>query len=61
MSFFKTNTTNDNIKPTSLKNVHGGVGKPKKLKIQKQSEEEIIKNIRSLFRLKKKMKQSKTE
>ena len=30
MSFFKTNTTNDNIKPTSLKNVHGGVKKPRK-------------------------------
>ena len=44
MSFFKTNTTNDNIKPTSLKNVHGGV-----------------KKLFRLFRLKKKMKQSKTE
>ena len=41
-------------------NVHGGRKKPRKLKIQKQSEERIIKNMRNLFSMKNK-DQSKTE
>ena len=40
--------------------MHGGRKKPRKLKIQKQSEERIIKNMRNLFGMKNK-DQSKTE
>ena len=36
-----------------LKNVYGGEKKPRKLKIQKQSHDQIIKNIRNPFRRKK--------
>ena len=35
----------------SFKTVHGGGKKPSKLKIQKQSEDKIIKNIRNYFKL----------
>ena len=36
--------------------MYGGVKKPRKLKIQKQSEDNIIRNTRNLFKLKKKKK-----
>ena len=39
------------------KNVHGGGKKPRRLKIQKQSEDKIIKNLRNSFKPKKEMKQ----
>ena len=38
-------------KPKHVKNVHGGGIKPRKLKMKKQSEGEIIKNNGNLFRL----------
>ena len=41
------------------KNVYERRKKPIKLKIQNQSEDNIIKNKRNLFKLKKKMKQLK--
>ena len=56
MNLFETKNYS---KPKPVKNVHG-VRKPRKLKIQKQSEDKIIDNIRNIFRLKKR-KQSKIE
>ena len=53
MSLFKTNTTEDFSKPTSVNNVYGGVKKQRKPKIKKQLEENIIKDVRNLFSLKK--------
>ena len=50
MSLFKTK---DYSKSKPVKNVHG-VRKPRKLKIQKQSEDKIIDNIINIFWLKKK-------
>ena len=50
MSLFKTK---DYIEAKLVKTVYGGGKKPSKLKIQKQSEDNIIKNIRNLFKLKK--------
>ena len=38
---------------TCIKNVHGGRKRPRKLKTQRQSEGNIIENIRNLFRPKK--------
>ena len=49
MSLFKTKDYN---KPERVKSKYGGGNKPSKLKIQKQSEENIIKSIRNLFKLK---------
>ena len=51
-SLLKTNTTDDYSNPTGVKNAYGGGTKPRKLKIQKQSEDNIFNNIRNLFRLK---------
>ena len=42
MSLFKTSTENAYSKPTPVKNVHGGRKKPRKPKIQKQSEFNIV-------------------
>ena len=55
MSLLKTNTTKDYNKPTRVNNVFGGGKKPRKLKIKKESESgnNIIKDVRNLFRLKK--------
>ena len=53
MSFFKIKTTKDYSKPTRVENVHECGKKPTKLKLQKQFEDNIIKNIRNIFRLKK--------
>ena len=39
-----------------VKTVHGARKKQRKLRIQKQSEDNIIKNIRNLFKLKKERK-----
>ena len=51
MSLFKTK---DYSKPKCVKTVHGSGKKPNKSKTQKQFEEEnIIKNTRNLFKLKK--------
>ena len=61
MSLFKTNSTKDYRKIKNDKNVSGRWNKPSKLKIQKQSEDNIIENIRNLSRLKDEMQQSKTE
>ena len=59
-SILKRNTAKDYSKPTCVKNVYGGGKKARKLKLQKRSEDNNIKYIRNLCRLKKKMKQSKT-
>ena len=53
MSLFKKNITNDYSKPKLIINVYGGGKKPRKLKMQKNSEDNIIKNIRNIFRLEK--------
>ena len=52
MSLFKTNTTKDYSKLTRVKNVYGGGKKSRKPKIQNQSEDKMMKNMRNLFRLK---------
>ena len=52
MSLFKTNTTKDYSKLMHIRNINVGGKKPSKLKMQKQSEDNKIKNIRNLFRLK---------
>ena len=57
VSLFKINTPGEYGKQT----VYRKRKKLIKLKIQKQSEDNIIKNIRSLFKTKKKMKQLKVE
>ena len=49
VSLFKTNTLEEYGKQT----VHGSGNRPSKLKIQKQTEDNIIKSIRNLFELKK--------
>ena len=41
--------------------MYGTGCRPSKLKIQKESKDNITKNIRHLFRVKNEMKQSKTE
>ena len=48
VSLFKTNKTKDSSKPICIKKK-----KKRKLKLQKYSEDKIIKDKRSLFRLKK--------
>ena len=53
MYLFKTNSTKQYSKPKHAKNVYGIGKKLRKLKIKKQSEDNIIKNIRNLFWLKK--------
>ena len=50
MILLKTDTTKDYNKLTPFKSVHGGRKKPRKLKIQKQSADKIIINIRYLFK-----------
>ena len=42
ISQFKTDTSKDYGKPTHFKNVYGGEKKPNKLKMQKQSEGNIL-------------------
>ena len=61
MSLFKINAIKYYSKPTRAKNVYVAGKKPKKLKIKKQSEGKIIKNVRNLSSLKKGMMQSKKE
>ena len=62
MNLFKANPTKDFNKSKHAKNVYGREYKPSKLKVQKKSEEDnIIKNKRNCFKLKKKMKQLKIE
>ena len=51
MKLLKTNPTKDYSKPKCVKKVHEGKTKPRKLKILKQSEHKIIKNIGNLFKL----------
>ena len=53
MSLSKTKPTKI-YRQQCIKNVYGGEKKPRKLKIQEQSHDQIIKNIRNPFRLKKK-------
>ena len=50
ISCFKTK---DYSKPKRVKTVYGGGKKHNKLKIQKQSDENIIKSIKNIFKLKK--------
>ena len=61
MSLFKANQNKHYNKPKHVKNLHGGGKKPQKLKIKKQSEDKIIKNIRHPFKLKKKISQLTVE
>ena len=61
MIFLKKYTIKHYSKPKCFSNVYGGGKKPRKPKIIRQSKDNTIKNIRKSFRLKKKMKQSKTE
>ena len=49
VSLFKTNLTKDYSKPTRIKNVYGGGKIPTKLKIKKQSEDNIITDVRKLI------------
>ena len=49
MSLFKTNLTKDYSKPTRVKNVYGGIKIPRKLKIKKQSEDNVITDVRKLI------------
>ena len=58
MSCFKVQ---DYSQPKHVKTVPGGGKKPSKLKIQKQSDDKIIKNIRNLFKLKKENKAEKID
>ena len=53
MSLFETNTIKIYSKQALVKNLHGGAKKPRKLKIQKKSAENLIKNTKNLFRRKK--------
>ena len=53
MSLFKTNLTKDHIKATRVDNMFRGGKKPRK---QNKFEDDIVKNIRNLLRLKRKMK-----
>ena len=53
LSLSKTNSTKNYIKPKRAKNVYGTGSRPSKLKIQKQSKDNITKNIRHPFRVKK--------
>ena len=55
MSLFKTNTTKDYSEPRRIENLHDRRKKPRKLKIQKQYEDNI-KSIRNFFRLKKEIR-----
>ena len=52
-TIFKTNTTKIYSKPTCVNSVYCGRHKPRKRKIKKQSKDNIIKNVRNLFGLKK--------
>ena len=61
MGLFKANQNKHYNKPKRVKNVPGGGKKPQKLKIKKQSEDKIIKNIRHPFKLKKKISQLTVE
>ena len=59
MSLFETNTIKIYSKQTLVKNLHGGAKKPRKLKIQKKSAENLIKNTKIFLDERKKTKQSK--
>ena len=52
MSLFKASPKKDYSKLKRAKNKYSIENKPSKLKIQKQSEDNVIQNIRNLFRLK---------
>ena len=61
MSLFKSNTTEDYYKQTPVNNVYRGGKEPRKPKTHKeklkqQSEDNIIKDVRNLFKLKKENK-----
>ena len=53
MNLFKTKDFNQ---PKHTKTVYRGEKKPSTLKIQEQSEDNIFKNVRNLFKLKKENK-----
>ena len=57
-SLFKTK---DYSKPKHVKTVYGGRKELRELKTQKQSEENIIKSIRNIFKLKKENEAIKLE
>ena len=48
MSLFKRNSPNIVVNQNVSKSLYGGGKKPSKLKMQKQSDDYIIKNIRKL-------------
>ena len=54
-SLFTTTTTNNN-KPSCINHVYGGGKNPRKTKVIKQLEDNIIKNTRNLFKLEKENK-----
>ena len=49
MSLFKRKATKYYSKPKHVKSLYDGGKKPSKLKMQKPSDDYIIKNIRNLF------------
>ena len=53
ISLLRIKPDKDFSKPTRVKNVYGAVKKPSRLKTQKQSEDQIIKKIKNLLKLKK--------
>ena len=58
MSLFKTK---DQIKPKRFKTVYRSGKKSQKLKVEKQSEDNIIKNIINIFKLKKRKYNTKRQ
>lgn len=54
ITIFTANGIKDYIKPTHVKNVYVGGKKQKILQTRKESEENVIRNIRNLIKLKNK-------
>lgn len=54
ITIFTANVIKDYIKPPHVKNVYVGGKKQKILQTRKQSEDNVIKNIRNLIKLKNK-------
>ena len=61
MSHFKTNTIKDLSKPKNVNNVYWGGKKPRKATTKNHLRENTIKDVKNSFRLKNKMKESKTK
>ena len=54
ITIFTANGIKDYIKPTHVKNVYVGGKKQKTLQTRKESEDNVIRNIRNLIKLKNK-------